>query len=73
MIVFVVLGHAPVILVVCLLGLVYLSWVELRQEDLQPAVKLWWVMLVFLTHLPGYVALRNLIAVRRRGRAGDPA
>ena len=73
MIVFVVLGHAPVILVVCLLGLVYLSWVELRQEDLQPAVKLWWVMLVFLTHLPGYVALRIWIAVRRRGRAGDPA
>ena len=70
MILFVILGHAPLILVVCLFGLLYLAWVELRGEDLEPQVKLWWGLLVLLTHVPGYLALRVWIAVRRR-RAGE--
>jgi len=69
-ILFVILGHAPLILLVCLLGLLYLTWVELRGEDLEPQVKLWWGLLVLLTHVPGYLALRVWIAVRRR-RAGE--
>ena len=69
MIVFVILGHTPLILLVCLAGLIYLTWIELRNEDLEPQVKLWWALLVFLTHVPGYLALRIWIAVRRR-RAG---
>jgi hypothetical protein len=65
-IVFVILGHTPLILLVCLAGLIYLTWVELRNEELEPQVKLWWALLVFLTHVPGYLALRIWIAVRRR-------
>ncbi len=65
-IVFVILGYTPLILLVCLAGLLYLAWVELRNEDLEPQVKLWWGLLVFLTHVPGYLALRIWIAVRRR-------
>jgi hypothetical protein len=72
-IVFLLLGYMPLLLLVCLLGLVYLTWVELREEDLQPQVKLWWGLLVLLTHLPGYVALRIWLAVRRRGRASTAA
>ena len=66
MILFVVLGHTPLILLFTLLGLLYLSWLELRNEELEPQVKLWWGMLVFLTHVPGYLALRIWLAVRRR-------
>jgi hypothetical protein len=66
MILFVILGHAPLILVVTLLGLLYLTWIELRGEELEAQVKLWWGMLVFLTHVPGYLALRIWLAVRRR-------
>ncbi len=66
MIVFLILGYTPVILLVCLLGLLYLTWVELRGEQLEPQVKLWWGLLVLLTHVPGYVALRVWIALRRR-------
>jgi hypothetical protein len=66
MIVFVILGQTPLVLLVCLLGLLYLTWVELRGEDLEPTVKLWWGLLVLLTHVPGYLALRVWIAVRRR-------
>ncbi len=66
MIVFVILGYTPVILLVCLFGLLYLTWVELRNEDLEPTVKLWWGLLVLLAHVPGSLALRIWIALRRR-------
>jgi hypothetical protein len=65
-IVFVILGHAPLVLLVCLLALLYLSWIDLRGEPLEPQVKLWWGLVVFLTHVPGYLALRIWLAVRRR-------
>jgi uncharacterized membrane protein YwzB len=67
--VFVILGHTPLILLVCLLGLLYLTWWDLRDEELEPQVKLWWFLLVFLTNVLGYAALRIWLAVRRR-RAG---
>ena len=66
MIVFLILGYTPVILLVCLIGVVYLAWVELRREDLDQQVKLWWVLLVLLTHVPGYIALRIWLVLRRR-------
>lgn len=74
MLVFVILGHAPLILLVCLLGLVYLTWVELRDEELEAQVKVWWGLLVFLTHVVGYAALRIwLVFRRRRAAAHRPA
>ena len=69
-ILFVILGHTPLILLVCLFGLLYLTWVELRHEELDAQVKVWWGLLVFLTHVPGYLAMRVWIAIRRR-RAGE--
>ena len=63
---FLLIGSVPVILALCLVGLVYLTWVELRHEDLDPLVKLWWGLLVLLTHVAGYLALRIWIALRRR-------
>ena len=63
---FVLIGSVPVILALCLVGLVYLTWVELRHEDLDPLVKLWWALLVLLTHVPGYLALRIWLVFRRR-------
>ena len=66
MLVFVILGHTPIVLLVCLIGLLYLTWVELRNESLEPLVQLWWYLLVFLTNLIGYVALRIWLVIRRR-------
>jgi hypothetical protein len=66
MVLFLILGSVPVLLLVCLIALLYLTWVELRNEDLEPLVKLWWWLLVLLTNVPGYLALRIWIAVRRR-------
>ncbi len=74
MIFFVLLGRMPLILLVCLLGLLYLTWVELRDRPVEPTVKLWWGLLVLLTHVPGYLALRIWLVVRgRRGAERRPA
>ena len=66
MLLFVILGNVPVVLLVCLIGLLYLTWVDLRGEALEPMVQLWWYLLVFLFNVLGYAALRIWLAVRRR-------
>jgi small-conductance mechanosensitive channel len=71
---FVILGHVPVVLLVCLVGLLYLTWVDLRGEGLEPMVQLWWYLLVFLFNVLGYAALRIWLGIRRRrGGARRPA
>ena len=69
MLLFVILGQAPWILLLSLVGLLYLTWLDLREEPLEPMVKLWWVSLVLLTNVAGYGALRVWLAVRRRRAA----
>ena len=66
MLLFVLLGHTPLILLASLLGLLYLTWLELRSEPLEPLVQLWWYLLVFLFNVVGYAALRIWLVVRRR-------
>ncbi|HEU0023446.1 MAG TPA: hypothetical protein VFQ12_02365 [Thermoleophilaceae bacterium] len=69
MILFVLTGQLPAILLVALLILAYLTGLELRQEeDLFFLQKAWWVLLVLLTHLPGYVVFRIWLGIRRRRR-----
>jgi hypothetical protein len=70
---FVILGHVPIILLVCLLGLLYLTWIELRGEPLEAQVRLWWYLLVLLFNVLGYVALRLWLVRRRRADAHRPA
>ena len=66
MLLFFLLGHTPLILLICLGGLLYLTWIELRDEELDSQVKLWWYLLVLILHVPGYLALRIWLVVRRR-------
>ena len=61
-----IIGEAPWILLISLAGLLYITWLDLRDERLAPMVKLWWGSLVLLTNVLGYVALRIWLAVRRR-------
>ena len=69
MILFVLTGSAPPWLIVLLGFLVYLSWIDLRSEPLAPRAKLWWYLLVFLTNVVGYIALRVWLLTRRRRAA----
>jgi hypothetical protein len=69
---FFLFDQVPDILWLSLAGLVYLAWIEIRAEpELTWQVKLWWCLLVLLTNIPGYVALRIWVALRRRRRASD--
>ncbi len=56
----------PDIVVVFTLALaLYLTVIELR--ELRPAALwwVWWLLLVFITHFVGYLALRGYVAFRR--------
>ena len=69
MILFLVMGQMPIVLLLALLGLCYLTIIELRPEEDPVLIKAWWVLLVFLTNVVGYAAFRIWLAVRRRRRS----
>ena len=54
------------LLAVTLALALYLSVVELRELRPHYLWWFWWLLLVFLTHFPGYLALRVYVAVKRR-------
>jgi hypothetical protein len=66
---FLLTQQLPLVLVVALLVLCYLTAIELANEDDPFLIKAWWVLLVFLTNLVGYAAFRIWLAARRRRRS----
>jgi hypothetical protein len=73
MVLFVILGYVPTVLLVCLAGLLWLTWIELRDRPMEPLVKLWWGLLVLLTHVPGYLGMRAWLAIRGPAAERRPA
>jgi len=70
-IVFVVTQQAPPVLILALLIAIYLTVWELWNEEMPVLTKAWWVLLVLLTHVAGYLIFRIWIAARR-ARAARP-
>jgi hypothetical protein len=71
MILFVLTGAAPVILVVTLLIMAYLTGYELsKEEDLPFLWKAWWVLLVILLNVVGFGIFWIWLARRRYKAAG---
>lgn len=68
MILFLLTQQMPIILLVALLILCYLTGLEMASEEDPFLIKAWWVMLVLLTNVLGYVAFRIWLAARRRRR-----
>lgn len=68
-IIFVVIGQVPLLLAITLAAVLYLTILEVRNAPLSNQGKVWWVLLVTLTHAFGYVALRIWLVVRRRREA----
>jgi uncharacterized BrkB/YihY/UPF0761 family membrane protein len=67
MILFVLTGQAPLILVVTLLIMCYLSGYELwKEQDLPFLWKAWWVLFVFLLNVLGFAIFWIWLATRRR-------
>jgi len=65
-------GHVPPILLIVLVVCLYLVWVDIRNEDVDFQVKMWWFLFVFLLHVLGYLIFRGWIHLRRH-RAGEQA
>ena len=69
MVIFVITQQLPPILVVALGIVVYLTVLELwNEDDLEFLWKAFWVLFVFLGHVFGYAIFRIWLALHRRGR-----
>ncbi len=69
MILFFLPGLPVWLLVLTLAVTLYLTAVELRESRPHYLWWFWWLLLVFLTHFVGYLALRGYVAYRRRTNA----
>ncbi len=66
MLLFVLIGHVPIVLLLAQLGMLYLAIVDMHQEaDLDFQVKVWWVLLVLLFGVVGFIAEKVWVTVRR--------
>lgn len=59
-------AERSVVLWVALLIAVALTVWEVWEQRLSRRLSLWWVLLVLLTHVPGYLGLRGWVAYRAR-------
>jgi uncharacterized BrkB/YihY/UPF0761 family membrane protein len=67
-ILFVLIGELPIVLLITLLIMCYLTAIELRNEPDPVLIKAWWVLLVFLTNIIGFGAFWIWLTARRRRR-----
>ena len=68
MVVFVFTQQVPPILAIALAILVYLTVLELwNEDDLEFLWKAFWVLFVFLGHIFGYAIFKAWLALHRRG------
>jgi len=65
MVLFLLFGEVPIVLLATLVIALYLTVIEVRPLPLSRNWKLWWILLVLLTHFIGYLALRIYVARRR--------
>lgn len=60
--------HQSLLYFVLLLACLGLTFWEAREQGFDRRLTLWWVSVVGMTHVPGYLALRGWVAWRRRSR-----
>ena len=72
MLFFVLFQSVPAVLLLTLAGALYLTWYDIKDEDVDFQVKAWWFLLVVLFHVPGYLVFRGWLAVRRHRMKQEP-
>ena len=65
MLVFLLLGTAPILIWLTLALAIYLTVVELRDMDVHYTWWFFWILLVVMTHFVGYLFLRAYVLYRR--------
>ena len=71
MLFFVLTQSVPPILLLVLAVTLYLVVIDVRNEPVDFQIKLWWVLFVLITHVPGYLIFRGWLAVHRHRREED--
>jgi hypothetical protein len=64
--IFLLLGFYPWVLLLTWAIALYLTFIEARQQHFDGMHTLWWMLLVFLTHFVGYLALRGWVFYKSR-------
>ena len=59
-------AHQSGVFFLLLLAVLGLTWWEARQQDFDRRLTLWWISVVGMTHVLGYLALRAWVANRDR-------
>ena len=54
------------VLVLLLVAALGLTWWEARQQDFDRRLTFWWISVVGMTHVLGYLALRLWVTFRER-------
>jgi hypothetical protein len=70
-IVFILLGHVPLVLVLALAVALWLTVVELLELRPHYVWWFWWLLLVFLTNFVGYLVLRVYAFFYKRRRVAS--
>jgi hypothetical protein len=65
LILFLLFHGVPLVLLITLAVMLYLSAMELRKRPWRRLVKLWWLLLVFLTSAFGFLALLAYLQLRK--------
>jgi hypothetical protein len=63
----------PIMLLVLAVALYLVVWDVKDEPGLEFGPKIWWFLLVLLTHVPGYLLFRVWIAARRKNRRQEEA
>ncbi len=69
MLIFLLLPNVPWWLLLTLPGLMFIGWLDLRTLPLRAIVTFWWLLLVLLLFIPGWIALKIFVTMRRRQSA----
>ena len=59
-------AHQSGVFFLLLLAVLGLTWWEARQQDFDRRLTLWWISVVGMTHVLGYLALRAWFASSER-------
>jgi hypothetical protein len=47
-------------------ALLFVSWLDIRRTDLRSIVQFWWLTVVLLLWVPGWIAMKVFLIVRAR-------
>ena len=66
MLIFLFLSSIPWWLALTVPALCLVAWLDLRSLELRTIVTFWWILLVLLLYIPGWIFMKGWIIYRKR-------